>query len=117
MLKLAADAGFNGTVLKTLVRREPTLDIVRAQDVGLRTAPDPEILEWAASEGRILLTHDKRTMPEFAYDRVRAGLSMPGVFLMDDQYMHIGDMVEEILLVVHCSEQHEWADQVRWLPI
>jgi predicted nuclease of predicted toxin-antitoxin system len=117
MLKLAADAGFNGKVFKTLLRREPTLDIVRAQDVGLRTVSDPDILEWAASEGRILVTHDKRTMPDFAYDRVRAGLPMPGVLLIEDQSNHVGDMVEEILLVAHCSEQHEWADQVRWLPI
>lgn len=117
MLKLAADAAFNGTAFTALLRREPTLDIVRVQDVGLRTAADPDILAWAASEGRILLTHDRRTMRVFAYDRVRAGLPMPGVFVLRDQPNHIGDMVDEILVVAHCSEQHEWVDKVEHLPL
>lgn len=117
MLKLAADASINGDLIRALLAREPTLDLVRAQDVGLRTAKDPHVLEWAASDGRILLTHDRKTMQDFAYDRVRAGLPMPGVFVFYDRPNHIGDMVEMVRLVIHCSEQHEWADRVIHLPI
>jgi Domain of unknown function (DUF5615) len=117
MLRLAADAAFNGKAFAALRRREPALDMVRVQDVGLRTAPDPDVLAWAASEDRILLTHDRKTMPEHAYDRVRAGLPMPGVFVIRDQTKRIGDMVDEILLVAHCSEQHEWANKVEHLPL
>jgi hypothetical protein len=36
-------------------------------------APDDQLLVWLADEGRILLTHDVRTMPRFVYERVRAG--------------------------------------------
>lgn len=56
----------------------PKLDVVRVQDVGLIETPDPTILAWAAAEGRILLTHDRDTVPGFAYDRVRGhpGTSM-----------------------------------------
>jgi hypothetical protein len=85
--------------------------------VGLRTAPDPDVLAWAASEERILLTHDQKTMTKFAYDRVRAGLAMPGVFLVPNQTVRIGLLVEEIRLVIMCSSPEEWKDQVVILPL
>lgn len=81
MLKLVSDENFNGDVVRGLFRRCPNLDLVRVQDVELSAAPDPDILEWAAAENRILLTHDRDTIPDFAYDRVKAGKAMPGVFL------------------------------------
>jgi predicted nuclease of predicted toxin-antitoxin system len=117
MLRLITDADFNGRVYRALRRRVPELDIVRVQDVGLRTAGDPEILAWAAAEGRIVLSHDRETMTAFANERVRTGSPMPGVFIIRDLKDQIGVMVEAILLVVHCSEQHEWRDQVQFLPI
>jgi len=63
-----------------ILRRNPGLDIVRIQDVGLSGADDPTILEWAAREARVLLTHDVSSITHFAYERVRAGKKMPGVF-------------------------------------
>ena len=65
MLKLVSDENFDGSILRGLYRRRPSLDIVRVQDVGLSAAPDPDILAWAAVENRILLTHDRETMPFF----------------------------------------------------
>ena len=61
-------------------RRNPAVDILRVQDAGLRSAEDPDVLEWAAREGRVLLSHDVQTLTHFAYERVRAQLPMPGVF-------------------------------------
>lgn len=58
MLLLVADENFNNDILRGLLRRDPSLDIVRIQDIGLTHAPDPEVLEWAARENPVLLTHD-----------------------------------------------------------
>lgn len=80
MLRLAADEDFDNRIVRGLLRRNRGLDIVRVQDIGLSEADDPAILEWAAREGRVLLTHDASTMTRHAYDRVRAGAPMPGVF-------------------------------------
>ena len=77
MLRLAADENFNNDIVRGLLRREPGLDIVRIQDVGLSGADDPTVLEWAAQEGRVLLTHDVTTITRHAYERVKAGQSMP----------------------------------------
>jgi Domain of unknown function (DUF5615) len=51
VLKLAADEDFNGDVVRGLWRREPALDLVRVQDVGLSGADDGAVLEWAARGG------------------------------------------------------------------
>jgi predicted nuclease of predicted toxin-antitoxin system len=117
MLRLVSDADFSGRLYRALLRREPGLDILRVQDVGLRLAPDPDILAWAATEGRIVLTQDRSTMPGFAYDRVRAGLPMPGVFVIRGLQIPTGQIVQEILTVALCSTQDEWKGQVVYLPL
>ena len=62
------------------------------------------ILEWAATHGLVLLTHDRKTIPLFAYSRVAAGLPMPGVFLVSDD-MPIGQAIDELLIAVRCLSQ------------
>lgn len=116
MLKLVSDENFDGGILRGLYRRRPDLDLVRVQDVGLSSTADSDILEWAASEGRILLTHDRETMPNFAYDRVRAGKPMPGVFLVSD-LMPLGQAIDEMLLAVECLPAEECKDFVRFFPL
>jgi len=67
MLSLLSDENFNGDIVRGMSLRQPNLDLVRIQDVGLQAVSDPAILDWAASNERILLTHDRATMPDFAY--------------------------------------------------
>lgn len=57
-----ADENFNGDILRGVIRQCPALDVVRVQDVGLSGASDPQILEWAAGAGRIIMTHDVSTL-------------------------------------------------------
>jgi predicted nuclease of predicted toxin-antitoxin system len=117
MLKLVTDANFNGRVSRALLREQPDLDLIRVQDVGLGSAPDPEILEWAASVERIVLTHDFDTMPGFAYDRVRAGLPMPGLLVLRNRPNQIGLMAADIPPGCACSTQEECRDRVQFLPL
>ena len=80
MLKFLADENFNRRIVRGVRRKLSELDVVRVQDViGLSGTSDPELLEWAANENRLLLTHDTTTMAGIAYDRVNAGKKMPGV--------------------------------------
>ena len=116
MLKLVSDENFDGDILRGLYRRRSDLDVVRAQDVGLSGASDREVLAWAANAGRILLTHDRDTLPNFAYDRVRAHEAMPGVFLVSD-LVPISQVIDEILLAVECLPPEECQDLVRFIPL
>jgi Domain of unknown function (DUF5615) len=102
MLRLVSDENFNGDIVRGLLFRLPDLNlIVRVQDVGLEQAIDPVVLAWAAQDDRIIVTHDRATLPRFAYERVVAGESMPGVFVINDR-LPVGQAIEEILLVATC---------------
>jgi hypothetical protein len=116
MLRLAADENFNGDIVRGLLRQKPDLDIVRIQDAGLAGASDATVLEWAAREGRVLLTHDVTTVTQHAYDRVRAGQAMPGVFEVGRK-VPIGLAIEDILLLAEASLEREWEGQIRYLPL
>lgn len=116
MLRLLSDENFNGDIVRGLLLRHPTLDLCRVQDVGLEEADDPAILVWAAADNRILLTHDRATVPDFAYARVVTGQPMPGVFVVHNR-MAVRQVIEELLLMDTCSEQVEWVGLVVYLPL
>ena len=116
MLRLAADENFRGRIVRGLRRRVPGLDLVRAQDAGLSGADDATVLEWAAREGRVLLTHDVRTLTAFAYARVRTGQPMPGVVEVGRR-VPIGPAIEDLALLVEASLEGEWEGRVLYLPL
>lgn len=116
MLRFLADDDFNRAIVRGLLRSRPDVNIVRVQEVGLRMQEDTEVLHWAASEGRVLLTHDAQTMPAHAYDRVLSGLPMPGLFVVQ-QEESVGRIIEEIILLAECSLAGEWEGQVNYLPL
>jgi predicted nuclease of predicted toxin-antitoxin system len=116
VIALLVDENFNADILNGLRRRDPGLDIVHVNEVGLAATPDPTILDWAAAQNRVLLTHDRRTIPPFAYSRVAAGQPMPGVFLVDGD-LAIGRAIEELLLAVHCLSAEECKDIVKYFPM
>ena len=73
MTRFAADENFRSSIVRGLRKRIPEIDIVRVQDTEIYSAEDPMVLEWAAQEGRVLLTHDLRTMPRYARGRNPSG--------------------------------------------
>ena len=116
MLRLLADENLNGDIVRGLLLRQPKFDVVRAQEVGLSAAEDPEVLAWAAENNRIVVTYDRATMPDFAYERIVAGEQMPGLFLLNDR-LSVGQAIDEILLIDSCTEQVEWNGLVVHLPV
>jgi hypothetical protein len=116
MLHFCTDENFNNNILRGLLRRNPGLDIVRIQDVGLTGSDDVTLLGWAAREGRILLTHHVKTMVGFAFERVDSGQPMPGIFEVDCD-APLGLVLEDLTLLVECSMDEEWERQVIYLPL
>ncbi|MBM4034886.1 MAG: hypothetical protein FJ291_24350 [Planctomycetes bacterium] len=116
MLRFAADENFNNHILHGLRRRKPDLDVVRVQDVGLSGAADGDILDWAAREGRILLTHDLRTIVPEVERLLRAGKPVAGVLAVGRR-IAVSTAIEEILLMAECSLDREWAGTVTYLPL
>jgi hypothetical protein len=117
LLRFLADENFNNRILRGLLRRFPEVDIVRVQDiVGLSGAGDPEVLDWAAREKRILLTHDVSTIVDFAIQRVESGQEMPGVFEVS-RSISIGLAIDDLLLLAQGSIEDEWQGQIIYLPL
>jgi predicted nuclease of predicted toxin-antitoxin system len=116
MLRLASDADVHGAVLRGLRRRLPELDLVRVQDVLAEGVADSEVLAWAASENRVLITNDRNTMVGFAYDRVAAGEPFPGLIVTNNN-QSIGSAIEDIIVIAECMSEEEMASQrVVFLP-
>jgi predicted nuclease of predicted toxin-antitoxin system len=67
---------------------------------------DPEVLAIAARDTRILVSHDRETMPahfrRFIVESTSAGL------LIVSQNRDIREAIEQILLVWAVSEDDEW---------
>lgn len=116
MIRFLADENFDNDLIRGVLRRNPRVEIIRVQDVGLLGSDDETILSRAAAENRVLLTHDVRTVTHFAYERTEKGLSMPGVFEVPKN-LAPGEVIKDILLIAEASLPNEWEGQVRYLPL
>jgi predicted nuclease of predicted toxin-antitoxin system len=63
-VRFQADADLNQIILLATIRREPAIDFQTAIAAGLSGIADPEVLARAANDGRVLVTHDRKTMPQ-----------------------------------------------------
>ncbi|MFN8374819.1 MAG: DUF5615 family PIN-like protein [Anaerolineae bacterium] len=115
-MRFLADENFNNDILRGLVRRVSKVDITHVQDTDLAGKPDTSVLEWAARKGYIILSHDVNTMRGYFYDRVNAGLPVPGLFLVPGKYS-VGDVIDELELILLASDESEWVGQIRYIPL
>ena len=74
------------------------------------------MLEWAAQENRILLTHDVATVTAYAFERVEAGARMPGICEVG-QHVPIASAIEDVLLLAEAGHSEDLANQVIYLPL
>lgn len=116
MLRLLIDQDLDHDVLRGLIRRIPQLDAVTAFELGLSEATDPELLTRAAQEGRVIVTHDRKTMPTHAADIMDEGRNIAGLFVVP-RSMPLRQALEDLELLVSCSENDEWVNVVRYLPL
>lgn len=114
--RFLADHDLNEHIIDGVLRREPTLEFVRARDVGMSERPDPEVLEYAARQGLILVSHDVNTMPGHAADRINSGQPVAGL-LMVQQSQAIGPIIECLVIIGSASEAEEWQGQIVFLPL
>jgi hypothetical protein len=116
MLRLLIDENFNQRILRGLRLRVPSLDAVMVQDMAMQGLKDPLLLQEAAVFHRVLVTHDLKTIPRHAYERVAAGEPMPGILAIPDD-LPIGQAIEQLHIVVVCLEENELENQVLYLPL
>lgn len=115
-VRFLADHNLNEHIIIGVLRREPKLEFVRARQRGMSTTADAAILDYAAREGLIVVSHDVNTMPAEAYARIEADQPLSGLIMVrqDDP---IGVIIEDLILIWSASESEEWRDQVFFLPL
>jgi hypothetical protein len=115
-LKVAADENFDNRILRGLLRVIPNLDVIRIQDTEIFGLEDPAVLEWCMTERRVLLSHDYKTIPKYAYDRLVVGQNFAGIIMIPKDQALL-QSIEEIHLLLETLEPEEWLNLVYYLPI
>ncbi len=105
-----ADADLNQAIVTGIIRRQPAIDFQTAFAAGLKGIKDAEVLALAAKEKRILVSHDRRTMPlEFA--KFIAINKSPGVIIVSRK-VPLEVVIEELILIWAVSSAEEWIDRI-----
>jgi len=116
IVRFLADADLNKDILTGCHRIEPALDFLAASDAGLKGKPYLEVLAIAAAMGRILVTHDLRTMPRYFGEFLTTGKQTPGLFWVH-QRQSISKVIGSLVLVWSASEAEEWVNRIIETPL
>jgi hypothetical protein len=115
MLRFLLDQDFDHDILRGLIRRISRLDAVTTFEIGMNEATDPQLLIWAAREGRIIVTHDRKTMPRHAVRLMRGGKDFTGLIVVP-RTLPLRQAIEDLELILTCSTNDEWVNVIRYLP-
>jgi hypothetical protein len=115
--RLLADENFNVKVTEGLRLHYPDIDILTIQEAQQLHIKDPELLNFAQKLGRIVLTHDKKTMPKHLADllaQLGPNETSPGVWIIEE-LTPIGVAIQAIAEYWGASRQDEWRNLVTWI--
>jgi hypothetical protein len=114
-VRFQADADLNEILVKAAMRREPSIDFQTASVAGLAGLNDQGVLSLAARLGRLLVTHDRKTMPKHFADFI-VNQSSPGVLIVP-QKLPVTQVIEDLILIWAATEDAEWTNRIYSLPI
>lgn len=114
-IKFLADEDLRRAIVLGVRRREPSVSFLHAFEVSAAGKDDAAVLQIAAKEGRILVSHDLRTMPQ-AFRRFIAQQSSPGLILIP-QKLELRTAIEELVIIWLASEAEEWVNRIHYLPL
>lgn len=101
-----------------LLRAEPTLTVWKVGDAGAPplSTKDPQILEWCESGNFLLVTNNRRSMPDHLADHLKRGRHVPGIFILNPDWS-IPTTAEELIFIAMASVEGEHQDMIQYLPI
>lgn len=113
-LRFQADNDLDQRIVVATRRLDPLIDFQTAPALGLHEVDDPVVLALTAREGRVLVSHDRRTMPA----HFRAFLLVqesPGLIIVSRR-LPIGRAAELLHLLWEASEAEEYTNIIYDLP-
>jgi hypothetical protein len=115
-IRYQADNDLNQSIVAAVFRKEPAIDFQTAQKAHLDSLHDMAVLRRAAAEGRILVTHDKRTMPRYLAAFLEQGNNSPGVFVVIPQDAPLRSVVESLILIWADDSPEDWQNAITIIP-
>lgn len=115
-LKLLFDEDVDHRILRGLRRAYPQIDALNVPEVGLAGRPDREVLVWAATEGRLLVTQDVHTMTAEHSEFVQGGKASAGVVFIPRD-VPIGRAISDLALIWGASTAEDWINRTEFLPV
>jgi hypothetical protein len=111
-----ADNDLKRIIVDATLRREPGIDFQTAQAARLDDLSDEAVLRMAASQSRILVSHDKRTMQKALASFVASGGTSLGVLLVIPQNAPIREVVETLILIWADDRGNDWKNLIAKIP-
>ncbi|HKY27876.1 MAG TPA: DUF5615 family PIN-like protein [Pyrinomonadaceae bacterium] len=108
-IRFLADADLNKNIVRGVLKPTPEIDFKVALE--LQGLPDPQVLAYAAREGRILVTNDRRSMSVHFGEFIQTQNS-PGVFIIS-QNISVRRAIDELILFWAASEAEEHINLIR----
>ncbi len=115
-MKFAIDENLDNRILRGLRRLHSNLDAVRIQDTEIYEADDLTVLEWCFTEQRILVSHDLRTIPKYAFERIRDGKTIAGIILVPTS-LAIAKSIEDLHVFIEYASEEDWTNRLEYLPL
>ncbi len=116
-IRFQADNDLKRIIVDATLRREPQIDFQTAQAARLDGLDDEAVLRQAASQSRILVSHDKRTMPAALASFVASAGTSPGVLLVIPQNAPIREIVEALILIWADDRADDWRNMILKVPL
>lgn len=113
--RFQADENLNVKIVNGILRREAAIDFRTAAVAKLLGLSDMDVLAVAARSGRILVSHDQRTLPDDF--RAFTGKSESAGLLIVSQRLDVRQAIDQIVLVWAASEAEEWINRMVYLPL
>jgi hypothetical protein len=113
-LRFQADADVDPDIGRGLTRREPSIDWRPAQGLIADATPDPEVLQFAAADGRVLVSGDVSTTPPYFVAFIETH-SSPGVILIPPN-TRVREAIERLLRLWLMWTAEDISGQIWWLP-
>ena len=114
-VKFQADADLKQAIVTGVTRRQPKLSFWSANESKLEGLKDPEVLEIASRDRRLLVTHDRKTMPkefgEFVMTKTSAGV------LIVSQSIPVNEAIDTLILIWETTTAEEWINQIMSIPL
>jgi hypothetical protein len=111
-----ADNDLKRIIVDATLRREPRIDFQTAQAARLDGLDDESVLRQAASQSRILVSHDKRTMPRALTSLMASGGTSQGLLLVIPQNAPIREVVDALILIGTDDRANDWRNLVVKIP-